>query len=273
MSVADNTTSQDGQGLLVGVEPAQPRSATEWAQQQSQQRPDQYVSQQAPPPPQTQNTPVARFTEEDIERARQQEKDKLYGRIDELSTGLRQVQDERQAELAERQRLAEEAEAARRAKEEGEMEVRDLLSRKEQEWEARFTAQQAQYEQDRAIFEKERQLQEVSNYRRDRIEQEQEYILPELREFIGGDTFEEVDSSIEAMKTRTESIINNMVAAQQPPPFRGTAMPSVPPVGPMEQLPTDQTLTPQDIAGMDMQTYAKHRDQLLRAASQQRRGY
>jgi hypothetical protein len=270
MSVADNTTSQDGQGLLVGVEPAQPRSASEWAQQQ---RPDQYVSQpvQQQPPPQ-QQTPVARFTEEDIERARQQEKDKLYGRIEELSTGLRQVQDERQQELAERQRLAEEAEAARRAKEEGEMEVRDLLAQKEREWNERFTAQQAQYESDRAIFEKERQLQEVTNYRRDRIEQEQEYILPELREFIGGSSFEEVDASIEAMKARTESIITNMVAAQQPPPFRGTAMPSVPPVGPMEQLPSDQRLTPEDISGMDMQTYAKHRDALLRAASQQRRG-
>jgi hypothetical protein len=270
MSVADNTSSQDGQGLLVGVEPAQPRSASEWAQQQ---RPDQYVSQpvqqQAPPPPQQ---PVARFTEEDIERARQQEKDKLYGRIDEMGTQLRTIQEERQAEIAERQRLAEEAETARRSKEEGEMEVRDLLARKEQEWNDRFNAAQAQYEADRAVFEKERQLQEVIGYRRDRIEQESEYIMPELREFVAGDTFEQVDASIEAMKARTESIINNMAAAQQPPPFRGTAMPSVPPVGPMEQLPTDQTLTPADIQGMDMQTYARNREALLRAASQQRRG-
>jgi hypothetical protein len=268
--MSDANTRTDGQGVLVGVDPAQPRNAGAWEQQQ--QRPDQAVTQQQPQyPPQPQG-PQPRWTDEDIERARQQEKDKLYPRLEEMNTQLRTLQEERQAELAERQRLAEEAEAARVAKEEGEMEVRELLARKEHEWEQRFTAQQSQYEHDRAIFEQERRRGEVANYRRDRIEQEQEFILPELREFIGGDTPEEIDASIEAMKERTESIVNNVAAATQPT-FRGTAMPSVPPVGPMEQLPSNQALTPEDIKGMDMKTYERYRDQLLRATSpNQRRG-
>ena len=64
------------------------------------------------------------FTEEDIERARQQEKDKLYPRLEEMEDAAQELQAEREAEQAERQRLADEAEQARRAKEEGEMEVR-----------------------------------------------------------------------------------------------------------------------------------------------------
>jgi hypothetical protein len=264
--------TSDGQGVLVGVDPANPQPANSF--QQQQQRPDQAVSQQQPAAPQQQTPPgpQPRWSDEDIERARQQEKDKLYPRLEEMNAQLKAIQEERQTELAERQRLAEEAEAARRAKEESEMEVRQLLEKREQEWNQRFEQQQARYEHDRAIFEQEQRRVEVANYRRDRIEQEQEFILPELREFVGGDTPEEIDASIEAMKMRSESIINNVAAASQPQ-FRGTVMPSVPPVGPMEQLPTDQTLTPEDIKGMDMKTYERYRDQLLRATSpNQRRG-
>lgn len=270
--MSDANTRSDGQGVLVGVDPAQPRNSTTWEQQQ--QRPDQAVSQQTGTTYST-VTPVIqpRFTEEDLERARQQEKDKLYPRIEEITGQLKQLQEERQAEQAERQRLAQEAEEARRAKEEGEMEVRDLLSKREQEWEQRFEQQQAQYAHDRAIFEQEQRRVQVANYRRDRIEQEQEFIIPELRDFIAGDTPEEIDASIEAMKQRSESIIGNVAAAQQPQ-FRGTVMPSVPPVGPMEQLPSEQSLTPEEIKGMDMKTYERYRDQLLRATNpNQRRGF
>ena len=45
-----------------------------------------------------------------------------------------------------------------------------------------------QVQREREIFAKERQLQEAELYRRDRIAQESEYILPELRDFIQGDT-------------------------------------------------------------------------------------
>ena len=268
----DNATTQDGQGFLVGVTPAQPQNSGNWV---PQQRPDQAVSQQTPltvvdtPVPPTNGD--MRFREEDLERARQQEKEKLYPRIEEMSEALKALRAERDAEAAERQRLAQEAEEARRIEEEKQMEVRDLLDRREQEWQSRFTELSTRYDTDRAIFERERSLNEAREYRLARIEQESEFILPELRDLIRGNTPEEVDASIEEMKQRSEMIFNNMAAAAQPQPFRGAAMPSVPPVGPLEQMPEHNTLSAEDIRTMDFETYKRYRPQLLQAASQQQR--
>lgn len=272
MSNAQGNVSDTGQGILIGVEPAQPRMAADFAQQ----RPDQAVSQPVANgngQPQEQR-PAYRWTDEDIEAARKQEKDKLYPRIEDMDAQLKALREEREAEKAERERLAAEAEAARKAQEEGEMNVRDLVEKRDAEWQAKLANLESRYETDREIFNKERQLQEAELYRRDRIAQEANDILPELRDFIQGTSPEEIDASIEAMKARTASVLANFVAAEPPQvPFapRGAA-PTAPPVGPMEQQPSYETLTPDDLRGMDMDTYKRHREQLLQAASRARRG-
>jgi hypothetical protein len=263
----DNATSTNN-GFLVGVEPAQPRTSADWTG--TSLRPDQQVSQpvtqqQLP----AEQRPAYRWTDEDIENARRQEKEKLYPRIEDMTTQLRQLSDEREAEKAERQRLADEAEALRRSEEEKQMETRELLERREKEFQAQINEINARYDADRAVFQKERELQEAETYRRDRIAQEANEILPELRDFITGATPEEVDASIETMKQRTASVLANLVAAEPPQvPYqpRGAA-PTVPPVGPMEQLPSYETLTPEDIRGMSMDDYKRYRTQLLQATS------
>lgn len=266
----ENSTGNTGNGFLTGVEPAQPRLQADWTG--ASLRPDQQVSQQQPnlqqPPPADQR-PAYRWTDEDIENARRQEKEKLYPRIEDMTTQLRTLQEERDAEKAERQRLADEADERRRSEEEQQMETRDLLTRRESEWQAQIDQLNARYDADREVFQKERQLQEAELYRRDRIAQEQEFILPELRDFIQGTTPDEIDASIETMKARTSSVLANLVASEPPPvPYqpRGAA-PTVPPVGPMEQLPSYETLTPEDIRGMSMDDYKRHRAQLLQATS------
>jgi hypothetical protein len=271
MSMQDNTAGDTGSGFITGVQPAQPRMAADWATQ----TPAQQVSQpqvQVVPNGQPQQ-PQFRWTDEDIERARQQEKDKLYGRIDTLQQQMTEFQAAREAEQAERDRLAAEAAETLRLKEEGEMELRDLLTRRDTEWQTKITDLERRFDADRAVFQKEREFTEVQMYKRDRIEQEAEFILPELRDLITGETPESIDASIEVMKARTEQIFANMQAANQITPFqqpRGAA-PTAPPVGPMEQLPNYETLTPQDIQGMDMDTYKKYRTQLLAATSPNRR--
>ena len=266
----DNQITQDGQGLLVGVTPANPQQASGWAQT----RPDQDVSQRpitvVDQPGNGAPATNFRFTDEDIEKARQQEKEKLYPRIDEMSQQLKLLQEEREAERAERERLTQEAEDLRRAKEEEEMDLRQLFERREAEFNAQIQELSSRYDADRAIFDRERALQEAYAYRIARIDQEQEFILPELRDLIGGDTPEQIDASIEEMKARSEAIFANMRAAAEPQPFRGAAMPSVPPVGPMEQLPENQTLNADDIRNMSMDDYKRYREQLLRATSPNR---
>jgi hypothetical protein len=259
------TIVDTGQGHLVGVEPARPRNAADWQGQNG--RPDQQVSQPLGNPNQVPQQPQGRFfTEEEVNEIRRQEKDKLYGRIESMGSQLEELQAARDAEQAERERLAQEALEIARQKEEGELEVRDLLARKEVEWQQQLSQLEKRYDADRAVFDRERQYTELQEYRRERIEQESEYILPELRDLITGDTPTAVDASIEVMKARSEQIFANLAAANTVPPPRGAA-PTSPPVGPMEQLPSYESLTPEDIAGMDMETYKRYRSQLLQATS------
>ena len=250
-----------GSGFLVGVDPAQPRRAADWTGQ-----PQQY------PQPQNGQQQERVFTAEEVEAFRQQEKDKLYPQMQEMSQQLRELREAREAELAERQRLADEAEAARKEKEESEMDLRGLMEKRDEEFRQQLEERDRRYEADRAVFEQERRLTEVMEYRRQRIEQEQEYIDPALRDMVVGNTIEEVDQSIEFIKERSAIIASNYAAAlQQQQPFRGGAMPSVPPVGPMEQLPSYEQLRPEDISGMDMDTYKRYRTQLLQATNPNRR--
>lgn len=264
--MTDSNISTDGQGILVGVTPANPQPSSI-----TQSRPDQAVTQPVvvvPAQPNGQTAP--QFTAEDIEKARQQEKEKLYPRIEEMNEQLKALRAEREAEQAERQRLADEAAEATRLQEESQMEVRDLLARREAEFQAQINDLNARYDTDRAIFERERSLTQAREYRLQRIEQESEYILPELRDLVMGDTPQDVDASIEEMKLRSQTIIDNMQAVMQPAPFRGAAMASVPPVGPLEQVPDQVSLTPDDIRNMSMDDYKKYREQLLRATSPRR---
>lgn len=262
--------SDTGQGHLVGVQPAQPRQAADWTGQNG--RPDQQVSQPTISLGGNGNGQQQQryFTEEQLEAARREEKEKLYPRLEEMTGQLRELQEARAGEQEERERLAAEAAEAQRLKEEGELEVRDLLARRETEWQQQLAKLEQRYDADRAIFERERQFNELQDYRRQRVEQESEFILPELRDLITGDNPAAVDASIEVMKARTEQIFANL-ATNAPPPLqpRGAA-PTSPPVGPMEQLPAYESLSPDDIKGMDMETYKRYRNQLLQATSPNR---
>lgn len=273
---APQEAADTGSGFIVGTDPKQPpQPATTWVEQPATDPMGNPMGQQTPPtdPQNGSNSNQRFYTDEDIERARREEKDKLYGRITTMDDQLKQLQRERDEREAARQaevdRLAEEA----RTKEEAEMETRDLLTRKEAEWQQRMEELESRYEQDRAVFDRERRFQEVAQYRQAMLEQQQEWIIPELRDLVRGNSETEIDESIEEMKARTAAIMGQLEASvsQQRQGMRGAA-PTAPPVGPMEQMESYESLTPQDIATMDMETYKKHRGSLLNATGRQYRG-
>jgi hypothetical protein len=251
----EQTIADTGNGFLQGVQPAQPR----YAQERPLQQPDPQNGYQQP---------QVAIPEEFLQAARQQEE-----QLQAVTAQLAEIQSARQAEIDERQRLADEADAARKEKEESEMDLRALMEKRDADFKAQLEERDRRYEADRAVFDQERRLAEVNEYRRARIEQEAEYIDPNLRDMIAGNSVEEVDQSIEFIKERSAAIAANYAAAsQQAQPFRGgTVMPSVPPVGPMEQLPSYEQLTPEDIKGMDIDTYKRYRTQLLQATNPNRR--
>lgn len=265
-------------GFIVGTDPREPiRTSATWAEVQNETmagnpmgNQQQYLTE-----PTVENTDNGTrfYTDEDLERVRREEKDKLYGRITAMDEQLKAIQKEREAvEEARRKELEAEAEKARREEEE-KMETRQLLERKEQEWSSRFSELESRYEQDRAVFDQERRFTELEKFRQDRVAQESEYIIPELRDLIRGNSEEEIDASIDEMKARTAAIMGQLEASVsvQRQSMRGAA-PTAPPVGPMEQMETYESITPDDIRSMDMETYKKYRASLLNAAGRQYRG-
>lgn len=240
------------------------------------------VEQEASAPVQeTQRSKNARmFSEDEVEAIRRQEKDKLYDKINKLQEQVEIFNHERE----EQKRLAEEAAAKeaeeRRLREEEEMSAKELLSKKEDEfqqrintaqmeWEEKFNALQQEAEAQKAVLEQERRYQELESYKSRRIAEEQDNIMPELLDFIKGNSEDEIESAISAVVARTSAIVENIQQAmpQQQQRLRGVPATGSTPIGPLENMTEQQTLTSADIANMSMDQYAQIRDRLLAQAS------
>lgn len=214
------------------------------------------------------------FSQEDVERVRKEEKDKLYSRIEEMQTELKAM---REAEEARKRAVEEEearkAEEQRKAREE-EMSLKELLTQKEQEWNNRLRAMEEERERERAILEQERRFNQLAEYRRRRLEEEADLIMPELRDMVTGNSEDEIEASLSTLKERTARILEQVaqVAQTQRQQLRGTAPTGIPPIGPIEQNDQEhRTLTAADISAMDINEYAKNRDRLLGAVSRKAR--
>lgn len=261
MPAPQQTVTDTGDGFIVGTDPKPPVPAGPPPQPGFVQ-----------PTPQETPAPQGKYTDEDLERVRREEKEKLYGRIETLDQEVKRLAQERKDEEKRLKAEADKRSAELKTKEEQEMELRDLIARRDQEWQSRFDEINSTYAADRALFEKERTLQQLEQYRIARLEQEQEYIAPQLRDLVRGGSEVEIDASIEEMKQRTASIFEEVAAMQNQSrqQMRGAA-PTAPPMGPMEQMPSQESFTAEQISNMNMDDYKKYREGLLRSAGQARR--
>ncbi|MFD9941566.1 hypothetical protein ACFWYW_24240 [Nonomuraea sp. NPDC059023] len=220
------------------------------------------------------------FTAADIEKAREQEKAKLYGRISKQDEKLSTLQAQLEDVLAERKAAAEQAtqlqaereDAERKAREE-EMSVRQLLQTKEQEWNDRFAQIERERETERAALEKDRQFAELQGFVQRRVREESEAgtIAPELVDLISGNTPDEVEASITLLRDKTNSIVANMQAATSavapPPAPRGVSPAGYAATGPLDMDSVTKTITPEELRAMPMSEYAKLRPALIGRAA------
>jgi hypothetical protein len=229
------------------------------------------------PPTRTQRSggDVQAFTAEEVERIRNEERDRYAAqlkRADELAdelAGFRKAEEERQKADEKTRR---DAERAVKKKEEEEMELRDLIAKKDLEWEQRLVEERAEREKAFALLEQERRHAQLQTYMSQRMAAEAEQIDPELRDLVSGNSETEIDASIELLKSKSQRISGNyQQVIQRGNAQRPTVGVTAPPVGPMETSQTSQVLTPDDIRAMNPEEYATHRDALLKAASQSRR--
>jgi hypothetical protein len=211
------------------------------------------------------------FTADDIAKARAQEKEKLYPQVEKLKeelTLLKQREQEREAEEARRkeERRKREAEAAKKKKEEeeAELEVRQLLQLKEQEWQSQLEAERLEREKAFALLDQERRFQALMQYRQARLEQERENIIPELIDMIQGNSEDEIEQSISALKDKSAKIFDSVAQASvQTRKDMVGARVTVPASGPLDNDSEQRSFTPDSIKDMSMADYAKNRAKLL----------
>ena len=221
------------------------------------------------------STPDARFTADDIAKARQQEKSKVYKTVENLQEKLARLEkeaEERAAAEAERsaKRQAREAErlAEKKKQEEDEMSFKALLQTKEKEWQSQLEAERKERETAFALLEREKQYNDLVNYRAERLAAERENIIPSLIDLISGDTKDAIEQSISTLKTKSAQILEEAAAA-----FNGASQNSrkamvgasitSPANGPLDNNMDPNSFSPKDISQMSMKEYAEKRSGLL----------
>lgn len=215
------------------------------------------------------------YTEDDLAKVRAQEKDKLYPQIEQLKEELNSIKREkaeRDANKAAKEaaREAEQAELARRKQEE-ELEVRDLLKLKEQEWQEQLERERQERERAFALLDREKAFAEIQAYKNQRLEDERDNIIPELIDMIHGNTAEEIEASIQGLKDKSSRIIESAQSAMQTArrEMSGTRV-TTPPAGPMDINTGSRQFTASEIADMPMDEYIKYRQQFLSPRAQGR---
>lgn len=224
------------------------------------------------------------FSEDEVENIRKQEKDKLYKKMEESDKRVKTLEEQLNIISAEREKAIKEAEQRAKAEAEAirqreleELSAKDLLLKKEDEFNQRINDVEQQWrarldeiEQDRqaqaALLDKERRHQELQNYIGRRMQEEQEYIIPELLPLISGNSEDEVELAISRYREASSAILESIQKAtsQQQGRLKGAGV-TAPPVGPMETQMEQQTLTAEDIRNMSMEQYQKMRERLLNA--------
>jgi hypothetical protein len=180
------------------------------------------------------STSARTFTEEDVERIRTQEKDKLYKRLEDSDGRVKTLEDqlnilnvESDANRSEAARLAKTESDALRRREEEELSAKDLIVKRETEfdeklkvveteWEGRLAKIEEERATQSAMLEKERRYRELETYLGRRMSEEEEYIIPELRDLASGTTEEEIDNSIAVLRERSSAILESIQQSAQP---------------------------------------------------------
>ena len=152
------------------------------------------------------------------------------------------------------------------------MDMRQLMERRDQEWEQRLEQEKVEREKAFAMLEQERRHSQLQTYLAQRMAAESDEIAEELRDLVAGNTEEEIDRSIAILKQKSDLIRSNVVNGTRTiNSQRPTVGVTAPPVGPMESAGATRTYTADELKAMSPEEYAAQRDDLLRAASQSRR--
>lgn len=216
------------------------------------------------------------FTADDIERIRKEEKDKLYSQLEEQKKSLGALQAAESKRQSDEEKAQKAAAAAQQKAEEAELSAKELIDRRNSEWEQRFAEMQKQQDVERTMWEKEKSFAALREYTQGRVQQAvaSNQIAPELADFVSGNTQQEIDSSIEFVASKSNEIAANVQSAteQARAGLRGVSPTGYATTGPMDIQPGQEQFSVEDLKNMNMQEWGKNRTKLLAAASANQRG-
>lgn len=230
------------------------------------------------PPAPPEQPPARTYTEEDIQRVRQEEKEKLYKRIEnqnkqvkDIQTQLAQIQEaeaQRQAALEEQRKAAEEAQ---RKAHEDELSAKELIAVKEKEWQAQLAKIEQERQNERVMLDKEREFAQLQAFINKRVTEEQQAqtIAPELLDLVNGNSPEDVERSIVTLREKTQAILSNVQAAQNvaQSQVRGVSTAGYSTAGPMDNESAQRQITHEELQSMPMSEWAKIRGQVIPSLS------
>lgn len=186
-----------------------------------------------------------------LAKVRDDVKGQLYGRIEKSEAELAELRTFREQQQAAAQAEADRVAEAERKAAEAEMDAKQLLDTRTQEFERQFMEMRQEMALRDALLQKERERGELMAYIQRRVAEERDEIAPELIDYIGGESSEMVEASIATAKAKTASILEGVRQAQTQ--FR-QEMPGVSTgagnIGPVDSAGGQRQYTADEIAAM-----------------------
>lgn len=215
------------------------------------------------------------FTADDIAKARQQEKEKLYPEMQTMKEQLAELKKERDTKLEAEKKSREAAEKALKDQQTADTDTRTLLEQQRLEFEAKLVTLSQERDAERAVQQMERQFQELQTYKANALAATVDSIIPQLAEEVRVGqhaTTAEIDSHIARLQATSESIMQEVQAAQVAARAGMRGVPVTAPAGgPLENYTAnDPVFEAANNGTLTMNDYIKNRDKLLPAASQMR---
>ena len=211
--------------------------------------------------------------------ARAEEKNKLYPELnkfkEEAAAAKAEVQEFKAREaLRAQEQLARDGEEAKRVQDEADSKLSDieLLKKQIKDTQNALAEEKQARELSNALLVQEHKFSELQSYRSMVIEQNRESINPELIDFIGGNTAEEIDQSVSVLQGKTAAIMESVVSAAQ---AARQALPGVRvtnPAGPLDNQSAQQQFTPDYVHNMSAAEYAQKRHLINPGAVNSSRG-
>lgn len=213
--------------------------------------------------------PAQVFTAEQIAKAREDEKNKLYPQLEELKKTVADLTQARDRTLEAERKKATDAEKAAEELRKADLDTRTLLEEQEARFQAELARRDAEAAERDRIFNLERQFQELQTFRTNAIAAAQNDIVPELLDLVTGSTPDEINASIAGLKDRSARIVEQMQAATQAARagMRGAPV-TAPSAGPMDiYSANDPVMEAAANGSLTFEDYVKNRDKLLSSAA------